>query len=613
MDNNFSISIQNRDFSDDIFLPDLEYVITRYSFAAQGGPKDAVVTAYGNENELWELINSLRKPVVINDNNNMPAWWGMIYAVEIRVGSIVVGVTLESMYNKVKIIYVEDGERKDTDWAQNDQSVNEFSTKEIALSIGDGKADEAENKRDTILEQFKFPSPTADPSLSQSGGRLSARITCRGWYDVLGWSYYNQSKGLVAYNDSGAGKQKFGVSYTASTVWFKSASFGSKEDGTDRWVYSVHDTASGLKAIDKDDVIYVSGTANTGSYTVTEGTRLGDDFKVDTIVSSTASNAGDVYTITTASSILQSFQQVSTSPWNVHEIYAGIQRVGSSDLHNSENASGVRIHLLNSDGSGSVNTSIATASVGASELSEAMSRTKFVLNASATINSACPYWISLSTEGQSSGCAYYEADINDDLGYPLGQFEINNSNKKHLRTQNADMLFQVVGKMETTCQMKQMLEANTTGFFDTEYYIDISSSVMGYLYRDGESLAKQEFEEILNSGTLNNRRMLAQVTDGIYLRVYEEPAIDAENYQWTVDNQFIDNMGNPVLRSNLKQVVGKWVEISGIIPADLDLTLLANPRKFFVEEVEYFVQSQQVVPTPRGKRTPFEIGEIEMG
>lgn len=185
----------NRDFSDAVTFPDVRLEIQRYSHHAIGGPQIATMTAYGSELMLWELLEWLRSPVEILDEYNDKVWWGFVQEITVRIGAIEVGVSLATMFNNVAVAYShvdpgseEAGTRATTAWAQDDDSVAAYGTKELLVSLAEGTLAAAESMRDSILDLYKYPIPVVRSTPGK--GSLSATLTCRGWWDTLGWSYY---------------------------------------------------------------------------------------------------------------------------------------------------------------------------------------------------------------------------------------------------------------------------------------------------------------------------------------------------------------------------------------------------------------------------------------
>lgn len=184
--------------------PGVRFQVNSMRWGARWGCLEASLTANGTELELWELVEFLRCPVEIYDEVGRLAWWGMVSEARIRVDAIEVGVTLDSMQNRLAVAYSyvtpgtqEVGVRKTTAWADNDESITEYGTKEF-LSSMDGMSDAAaEARRDAILASRKWPqggagqfgSPRGRVRYSGAKRSLSASLLCKGWWSTLGWQY----------------------------------------------------------------------------------------------------------------------------------------------------------------------------------------------------------------------------------------------------------------------------------------------------------------------------------------------------------------------------------------------------------------------------------------
>lgn len=194
----FRLEFSTRDFVDPLDFPDVRLEVNRYSWSAVGGSDQASATAYGEAFALWELLNWLRAPVTIVDDEGTPCWWGYLHAIEVRVGAIQVGVSLDSMANNVAVVYsyvpagtATVGTRATTSWAQDAQSVTVYGTKELKASIDGAEATDAAQARDTILATMRYPIPTLAPAYGRGG--LSATLSLRGWWHTLDWTYYENT------------------------------------------------------------------------------------------------------------------------------------------------------------------------------------------------------------------------------------------------------------------------------------------------------------------------------------------------------------------------------------------------------------------------------------
>ncbi len=193
----FTVILRDRDFTDKS-LPGIYLVPESYSMHAIGGPEQARIAVHGPIAALWEAIEWLRCPVEILNDRYESAWWGYVAEIEIEVGAVQVGVSLENMANKVAVAYgaiapgsAAAGTRATTDWAQDAESVAEYGVKELLVTDSRGYTDTAAALRDRILAENRYPVPTI--RTGQSGGEPSARLTCYGWWRTLDWRYYVQA------------------------------------------------------------------------------------------------------------------------------------------------------------------------------------------------------------------------------------------------------------------------------------------------------------------------------------------------------------------------------------------------------------------------------------
>lgn len=193
-----AVHFLNRDFSEPLVTPvGLTYVVTFYSWHAIGGPQFASITVYGSERGLWELVEKLRCPVEIEDARGEVVWWGYVATVRVRVNQLEFSVDLDTMFNRVAVAYslIEPGSqtpgtRATTTWAQDDDSVEVYGSKELLVSLSGATTVQAEATRGAVLAARRYPVPGVEPSGAEEEGSLSATLQCRGWWQTLDWQYY---------------------------------------------------------------------------------------------------------------------------------------------------------------------------------------------------------------------------------------------------------------------------------------------------------------------------------------------------------------------------------------------------------------------------------------
>jgi hypothetical protein len=224
----------NRDHTPVQVMPDLEYTVGPYSWDAEGGPKEATILARGRSDELFKLVNYLRGGVEILNDAGECVWWGYLPKVDIAAGRFRFGVDVAKMSNRAAVAYIDQSERKTTEWSADAASVAEFGTKEILLSRADATTADALGMRDTYLAHARRPGSTLRFAQPQEG---EAIITCRGWLETLDWIYYANLTGKESYEVSGDGGREIGeddrpilgqsfqlaaaTAWTANAIWLK--------------------------------------------------------------------------------------------------------------------------------------------------------------------------------------------------------------------------------------------------------------------------------------------------------------------------------------------------------------------------------------------------------
>jgi len=161
--------------------------------------------------------------------------------------------------------------------------------------------------------------------------------------------------------------------------------------------------------------------------------------------------------------------------------------------------------------------------------------------------------------------------------------------------------------VETTTQVAEIV--TSLGEFIEGMLIEDASGVSAIEYRDGDTNAQAEIVALLERGTSNGRRVLAEVTRERYLRLYEEPASGSSDYLLLADGSLHDAYDNPLPPGAC--VAGVWARLKDILPASIDTTRLADPALVFIEESEWDEGAYRLGRIePRGP-SAMSLGEIE--
>jgi hypothetical protein len=140
------------------------------------------------------------------------------------------------------------------------------------------------------------------------------------------------------------------------------------------------------------------------------------------------------------------------------------------------------------------------------------------------------------------------------------------------------------GDVDTAVQVQNIL----VGTWPTSY-VDTPSHGSGIstsrTHRGGEQSARETAEELLRSGTSNGLRMLAYVDILKQVHIIEEPASTSDDLWLTNKGKVQNGLGVEIPKYLVD--AGQWLRLKDVVPATADVSMLANPAKIFLEEVEY--------------------------
>lgn len=189
------VRVLERNFSEPFSVPPVRYAPKWYTWHAIGGPRAAEIGVSGSAEALWEMVEKLRCPIEVLNEQGEACWWGFINEVQIGIGAWSIGVSLETMYNRVAVAYslvnpgsATVGTRATTTWTQNDDSVSTYGQKEFRGSLDGATATQADAARNALLAECRYPIPDIRPRAQSN--ELTATLSCLGWWETLGWRYY---------------------------------------------------------------------------------------------------------------------------------------------------------------------------------------------------------------------------------------------------------------------------------------------------------------------------------------------------------------------------------------------------------------------------------------
>lgn len=509
------LKFYTRAFAEKPVQPAVDFTVDRYDWDVLGGPAQASLTARGDREQVWQLINSIREPVEIYSDRGDLVWYGYVEAVRISDG-IDFEVSVETMSNNVAVAYTNGPERFTTAWSGDTDSIAEYGYKELLISHSDCTDADAISERDTSLAAWKNPIPSIG-----FGGRddLRASITLRGWYQTFEWRYYQNLTGWEAYETTGDG-----------------------------------------------------------------GREIGEDERPI---------------------LAMSFQIGASTAWTATTLWLRLWWQGDNQPTDNLNVS------IRADNSGVPGTTLGSASIAGTAVDRSAEWTKFTLDNSVTLQPSTTYFIHIARSGAVDLDSYYMVDTNTANGYDRGAPIYYNTDLSAWVTaaHKGDVLFRLEGVIDTDSQIQALVTA--TGQFYTGTIIENGSNIETQPYRVGDSTGLYELEQLLQIGTSNRRRMLAETTPTRKLRVYEEPVQPAIGAAYGLGRDgvlYYPGTRNPVPAELC--MVGMWCRLVDVVPATVDLSLIADPNMFYVEAAEY--DGTYRITRTRNQRDIYAVG-VEQG
>jgi hypothetical protein len=295
----------------------------------------------------------------------------------------------------------------------------------------------------------------------------------------------------------------------------------------------------------------------------------------------------------------QSFQLGVATGWYASRILVKVRKQGTP-------TDNMRVSLY-SNSAGSPGSELAYAIADGATLPTDYNWVLLDLSTRVWCSPGTIYWVVITRSGGANASDYYMTDVNEELQYTRGVFRYGDGASWNTRSPDADMNFEVEGVIETTDQLKTMVES--AGQFITGVKLEVASGVYSCPYRPGTTTALEEALVLLQSGTTNIRRMLAEVMPSRVLRIYEEPARPINpTLLMSSSGRVRDRTG--ALWPAFWSPAGRWVGMNDVIPSTLDTTRITNPYMVFIDEYSYSFEQHVGTLYPRTEPSPWDVGVV---
>lgn len=560
-------------------------------------------------------------------------------------------------------------QRGTTAWVEDAKSVARYGRRELLYSQSEmeGLAD-ADALAATLVSRLATPPMEVRPG---GGERGTGVLRCRGWWDTVGWRYYKQLAGREVHETGSANQVLGVKTISAlipfvrasKTVYMVGGQHGFRDGDkvdisgasnpanngvktigspskADPLVYTantisfapnndLYDAAGNVPAFAEGNVLQVRGTGTSNSgmwqiggiYDETPGGSGFDHIELseDGIITQAAGlditlhrmgyfkieeapqNEGWGATVTLEAwgrLIAQSFTMSNDGgPWPLHEVALRLKKTGSP-------SDGIRVHLQGAGAGVPDGFSLASAVRDASTLGTEYGWESFAFSGSVTLTYGTTYWLVIERTGAGASDDFYEFTVDDAEGYAGGALKLYGQGAWNARPAAASLVFKVLGKEDTGAQIARILTATAERITSVTA---VTSGTLKGMHRDGDSLAADEIEDLLQQGDSSGRRLTLWITPErrALLRL---KATEATNpYLLKSDGAVLDPFGRAVPPGT--PMAGQWVRLDEAGLADV----VADKLTFYADGAEYDCAAGRWQLTPENAPSPYDIGRLEQG
>lgn len=222
---------------------------------------------------------------------------------------------------------------------------------------------------------------------------------------------------------------------------------------------------------------------------------------------------------------------------------------------------------LQADAGGSPSGSALGSSslAGSSLAQESYPWVRFNFDPLVSLSAGVTYWLVVQRSGSVSSSAYYLLGVDESLSFEGGSLRLYNQTVPAwvLRSPNADLLFRVLSVRQTSDQILDVFTAANQFLRGAES--QAASGIETPPYQQGGRGGWTVMRDLLKLGTVNQRLLIARVSQGRILRIAEQAARSERDHFVDEAGQFFDQFGNRLMPG--ETVVGEWLRERGGLAA----------------------------------------------
>ena len=293
--------------------------------------------------------------------------------------------------------------------------------------------------------------------------------------------------------------------------------------------------------------------------------------------------------------LAQSFD--TSAALNLQEVEIYVKKFGAP-------ADGLTVAICANPDDATPGTQLGTITIAASAISTSYAWVKATFSSPLAL-AAGTYFLNVGV-GQVQGAnasAYYAALLDGGQGYGAGAL------RKEVASAwsagpAADMPFKLYSNalVETTQQAAALI--TSYGQFLKRVYVDNPSGIITESFRNGDSDAQWEVEELLKTGTSTTRRLLATVYPDRKVSIFAQP--DGSEVYYLDKSRNFYNISERVEKSLCP--VGFWARLRNVLPGGVNTGRISGLDKFFIEEMEYSVESKELTYQAFGDQNVYDWG-----